>query len=184
MIEKDRKIQLPTARKIFRKISAPESEESVYSPPNDFKTLDYKPVAKLPALRPAKPKVSGARDQTYDHYIKVGYGNFASPLLQADVNLISDKSKIVRANLDHLSFGKGAVDGKNSASSLTEVGVNADFLSDEVIFSVGTDYTTTTDHFYGYQSGLEINQSDIRHKYDGFDISTRIKKISINSNLS
>ncbi|MFY0653216.1 MAG: TonB-dependent receptor [Cyclobacteriaceae bacterium] len=169
VIEKDRKIVLPQARKIYEKIKPVDFETQTLELPNEFKTFDYSPAAQLPRLNAARPKFDTKREEDYNSYIKGGFGNFGSPLLIADLGLITDKTRIVRATVDHLSFAKGAVDGKNSASAYTRAGADARFLGDNVTFSTGLGYTLSTDHFYGYQSGLEFTPEEIRHKYNFFD---------------
>lgn len=166
VIEKDRKIVLPQARKLYEKVQSPEFESEAVSIPAKFKTFSYNPAVQLPDLKAAQPENDGTKEDIYDHYVKAGFGNFTSPLLQADFNLITDDTKVFRAKLDHLSFGNGAKDGKNSASSYSDVGVDGKIVGDNMTFSTGVGYTTTTDYFYGYQPGLEIDRENIRHKYD------------------
>lgn len=166
VIEKDRKIVLPQARKLYEKVQSPEFESEAVSIPTKYKTFSYNPAVQLPDLKAAQPKTDGTKEDIYDHYVKAGFGNFTSPLVQADFNLITDDTKVFRAKLDHLSFGKGAKDGKNSASSFSDVGVDGKVVGDNMTFSTGVGYTTTTDYFYGYQPGLEIDRENIRHKYD------------------
>lgn len=166
IIEKDRKIVLPQARKLYEKVKAPEFKIEASKIDSKFKTFDYSPTIQLPTLRAAIPKNENLKEEIYDHYFKVGYGNFNSPLIQADLNLITDKEKSFRAKFDHLSFGKGAKDGKNSASGYTNAGIDGKIIGDNLTFTTGVGYTTTTDHFYGYQDGLTFDPKDIRHKYN------------------
>lgn len=166
VIEKDREIVLPQARKLYEKVQALEFKIEASKIDSKFKTFEYSPTMKLPTLRAASPKTDNAREEIYDHYFKVGYGNFNSPLIQADLNLITDKDKSFRAKVDHLSFGKGAKDGKNSASGYTNAGIDGKVIGDNLTFTTGVGYTTTTDHFYGYQPGLSFDPKDIRHKYN------------------
>jgi hypothetical protein len=166
IIEKDRTIVLPQARKLYEKVKAPEFKIEASKIDSKFKTFEYSPTVKLPTLRAATPKTENSNEEIYDHYFKVGFGNFNSPLIQADLNLITDKDKSFRAKFDHLSFGKGAKDGKNSASGYTNAGIDGKVIGDNVTFTTGVGYTTTTDHFYGYQEGLTFDPKDIRHKYN------------------
>ena len=166
IIEKDRTIVLPQARKLYEKVNAPEFKIEANKIDSKFKTFEYSPTVKLPTLRAAIPETENSKEEVYDHYFKVGYGNFNSPLIQADLNLVTDKNKSFRANFDHLSFGKGAKDGKNSASGYTDAGIDGKVIGENVTFTTGVGYTTTTDHFYGYQEGLIFDPKDIRHKYN------------------
>ena len=174
VIEKDRKLVLPQARKIYQKVTPPSSKPRVTSIPNNFRSFEFSPEVKLPSLRAASPKLDTDKDRQYNHYLKVGYGNFQSPLAQADLGIYSDKTKILRARLDHLSFGEGAKDGKNSASVFTRFGLNGKVIGDEVVFSAGVNYTLTTDYFYGYENGLDVDRSTIKHKYNFFDADMAI----------
>jgi hypothetical protein len=166
IIEKDRTIVLPQARKLYEKVKAPEFKIEASKIDSKFRTFEYSPMVELPKLRAVVPKTENSNEEIYDHYFKVGYGNFNSPLIQADLNLITDKDKSFRAKIDHLSFGKGAKDGKNSASGYTNAGIDGKVIGDNVTFTTGVGYTTTTDHFYGYQEGLIFDPKEIRHKYD------------------
>ena len=158
VIEKDRKIEMPQARKLYDKVKTPKFDTEHLKLPSNFQSFEYNPSVQLPRLRAAAPKSTGSKEEIYDHYLKVGYGNFASPLLQADLNLITDKNKVFRANLDHQSFGNGAKDKKNSASAYTGAGINGVIIGDQVSLKTGLNYSTTTDYFYGYQPGFR-NQS-------------------------
>ncbi|MEQ6121283.1 hypothetical protein [Reichenbachiella sp. MALMAid0571] len=166
IIEKDRKIVLPQARKLYEKVNSPEYEIEAATFPGEFKIFNYSPATQLPTLRAAQPKLEGTQDDVYNHYVKVGFGNYSSPMLVADMNLITNQSRIFRLNLDHLSFGKGAKDGKNSGSAYTNAGINGKIIGESITFSTGVNYSITNDYFYGYQPGLEVDRSDIKHKYD------------------
>jgi hypothetical protein len=165
VIEKDRQIVLPQVRKLYEKANEPEFKIEATKIESKFKTFDYSPKVALPSLRAAIPENTATNTEIYDHYFKVGYGNFNSPLIQADLNLITDKTKSFRAKIDHLSFGKGAKDGKNSASGNTNAGINGKVIGTNLTFVTGVNYGMTTDHFYGYQDGLTFDPKDIRHKY-------------------
>jgi len=169
IIEKDRKIVLPQARKLYEKVNTPEFEIEASTFPSEFKIFNYSPATQLPSIRAALPQLESTQDDIYNHYVKVGFGNYSSPLLVADLNLVTDDTKIFRLNLDHLSFGKGAKDDKNSASAYTGAGINGKVIGESITFSTGVNYSITTDYFYGYQPGLEIERESIKHKYDFLD---------------
>ncbi len=174
VIEKDRKIVLPQARKLYEKVKTPDVEVEAFSAPANYRIFNYNPAVPMPDIKAAMPASDREKDKSYRHYVKAGYGNYSSPLLLADFNLISDKDKVFRAYVDHLSFGKGAKDGKNSASGYSKMGLNGKMIGGNVSFIPDMWYATTTNYFYGYRPGTEVSRDTIRHKYDFYNVALQV----------
>jgi hypothetical protein len=164
-IVKDRQITLPKANRNFEKIpprpAEPTRSEISYEVKNfNFSSPDYNP-----AIRPLKLKQEEL-SKIYGNYLSAGLGNYSSPYAEVYLNSKRDKSKFYGAHFYHRSFGKGPIDGKNSASGNTQLDLFGKFFSSAITTSAYLSYDKSTGFFYGYPRGIEVNRNDIRQTYD------------------
>ncbi|HOO10753.1 MAG TPA: hypothetical protein PKW06_12505, partial [Cyclobacteriaceae bacterium] len=119
-IVRERQIVLPRANRNFEKVpprpAEPIQPEITYA----FRNLGFSVPGHQPNLRPLRLKQEEI-SKIYGNYISAGFGNYSSPYLNAWLNTKRDKNRFLGAHLYHRSFGKGPVDGKNSASGTTDI---------------------------------------------------------------
>jgi hypothetical protein len=169
-IVKDRQITLPKASRNFEKIPPRPSEPITPPIQYDFQSFNFQAPLVTPVLKPLKLKQQ-SESNVFGGFVRAGYGNYASPLLEAYINSRKDKNKLVGAHFYHKSSDKGPVDGKNSGSGNTSLSLYGKSFQDNVALSGSLDVDNRTTHFYGYPKGTEVNKSDIKQSYSLFKLS-------------
>ncbi|HEY3404809.1 MAG TPA: hypothetical protein VGK59_15575 [Ohtaekwangia sp.] len=170
IITTERQITLPSANRNFDKV--PPRPVEATKPPftYDFRSFSFQaPQVSLP-VKPLKLKAQ-SKPTLYGGYLRAGYGNYASPLLEAYINSTRDKNKLYGARFHHRSSGKGPVDGKNSGSGSTGISVFGKSFSDDLALSGNLSYDNRTTHFYGYPSDAEVNEDSLKQSYKVFKLS-------------
>lgn len=164
-IVKERQITLPTANRNFEKIP-PRPSEAIKPPITyDFKSFNFQAPQIDPQIRPLKLKQEAESD-VYGGYLRVGYGNYMSPLLEAYYNTRRDKNKLIGAHAYHASSDKGPVDGRNSGSGSSGISVFGKSFSKGISLSGNAGFENRTTHFYGYPEGTEVEASSIKQSYN------------------
>lgn len=169
-IVREREITLPKANRNFEKIPPRPSE--VIKPPiqYNFQSFSFSAPQANPQIRPLKLKAESP-SKIYGGFVRAGYGNYASPLLEGYINSRKDRNKLIGAHLFHNSSGKGPVDGKNSGSGSTTLSLFGRSYSDNIALSGNVDVENRTTHFYGYPEGHEVSRSSIRQSFNTFNLS-------------
>ncbi|MEQ9403803.1 MAG: hypothetical protein RIM99_09475 [Cyclobacteriaceae bacterium] len=162
VIEKDKKIILPVAEKINLAVEMKDFGQdplslTYKSIEPDFAWPDYK--SEVGFSRFNKPYPSAK----YQNYIKAGYGNYSSPLL--DVGLFIKLESIrLGSRLYHESFAKGPVSDENSASSVSSFDFAADYRKKSFVLRPVLNYNRNGYRFYGntdrLTSGFSSDQLD------------------------
>jgi len=173
-IVKDRKITLPPADRNFDKIPPrpvdPVKQDIVY----DFKNLSFNTPDFNPVIRPLKLKQEDI-SKTFGTFVSAGFGNYASPYLEAYLNTKRDKNNFYGAHFFHQSFGTGPVDGKNSASGSTALDLFGKSMTNSVVVSGNVNYENRNTYFYGYLPGTEPVRSTIYQNYNTISLSAGIE---------
>jgi hypothetical protein len=165
-----REITLPPADRNFEKIP-PRPSEPIRPPIRyDFQAFNFSAPAITPQIRPLKLKAA-SKPQVYGGYLRAGYGNFSSPLVEGYITSRRDRDKLVGAHFYHQSSAKGPVDGKNSGNGNTKASVFGRSFNENIVLSGRIDADNRTTHFYGYPEGLEVNKADIKQAYNLFKVS-------------
>lgn len=183
VIEKDRIISLPRADKIIHRIEALPPLEEPERRGHQVKTFDYNLDVDLPEIETLRPETSETEDG-YNHYVKAGFGNYTSPLINARFNIASSKNKALGLSLEHESFGGGEKDGENSASAYSSVGISGALLFDKTRLSSQINYSRSKNYFYGYADVLEVNRDTIEHTYNFLDADVTLEDINATDDLS
>lgn len=182
-INKELEITLPSAQRIFKKvlpdeINAAETEKiqytfKNYTPPlNDIKT-------RLRVLKLKDSKITSKPGS----YIKIGIGNYLTPYLDASLN--SGKSKTVNygLKLDHLSSANGPVDGSNSGDSHTNVNLFGKYIGRKASFGADLGYARDGYHFYGYDTGTEVNRDTIKQTFNDIHLGFNLQSNDADNNF-
>lgn len=181
-ILKDRQITLPKANRLFQKIPPrpvePIKPEISYS----FRAFNFSTPELNPVLRPLRLKAEEPV-QAYRGYASAGYGNYASPYLEAFITSREDKKKLVGAHAYLNKSGKGPIDGKNSAAGTMGVSAFAQTFSKDISFNGNIGLQNRSTHFYGYPEGMNVDRDTIEQSYTLFNLGIGIANAA-NSDFS
>lgn len=170
IIEKNREITLPFANRYFEKINVEHNRQSTESLQYDFAARSFDPGSIEVAFTPQVYQ-SSTRALSSQSLIKLGYGNYASPLLQASVFTDTHSSWLLGVDLDHLSFGSGEIDEENSAGGSSALRLTGSKLAENGTFNATLGYNTRNGYFYGYPDETIINDRDsIRQVFNEFQL--------------
>jgi len=181
-IVKERQITLPKANRNFEKIP-PRAFEPIKPPITyDFQSFNVQAPQINIQVRPLKLKQE-TQSQPYGGFVRVGFGNYVSPLLEGYINTTRDKNKLIGAHVYHNSSDKGPVDGKNSGSGSSGISVFGKTFSNAIALSGNAAFENRTTHFYGYPEGQEVEASEIKQSFDLFKLGGELSN-SKNSEFS
>lgn len=169
-IIKEREITLPAANRNFEKIP-PRPSEPIKPPITyDFQSFSFQAPQLNPQIRPLKLKQENPAN-VYGGFLRLGFGNYTSPLLEAYYNTRRDKNKLLGAHLYHTSSDKGPVDGRNSGSGSSGLSVFGRSFTKGISISGNAGFENRTTHFYGYPEGTEVEASSIKQAFNLLKIS-------------
>ncbi len=153
IIEKDKPLTLPKANRLYKptEISINQFQPA---PVNysfsqvDFTVTDYSPDPKAAAFQ----QTTGS--SAMDNYVKLGYGNYQSPLVEGNYIYRLDEH-YVSAFASHESFGRGPVRDEQSAFSNTGIDLkghlHGDFHVDPYL-----SWSRTSYYFYGRDTAFDF----------------------------
>lgn len=154
VIRKDRVLTLPVQPRIYEKLPVlPQPKgmsDFVYTV--NFHELNLPPVQleTEPVLKNYRPD----RMDLYPGYLKAGYGNFASPLVEARFMATEVIDWNYAIDLQHQSFGKGPVLDEESKESHTNLGGTASYYLDQVEVFGGLRWAQDSYSFYGVDTSV------------------------------
>lgn len=166
----ERQIKLPTANRNFEKIPPANSELLKPSLTYNFRSLNFQTAMVSPAIRPLKLKQEST-SSVYGGYLSVGYGNYASPYLEAFLNSARNKNKLVGAHAWHSSSAKGPVDGKNSGSGTSGLSLYGKTFGKHITLKGDLDFENRFTHFYGYPPSEVVSRDTIRQSFNTISLS-------------
>ncbi|MBT1700109.1 hypothetical protein KK083_24690 [Fulvivirgaceae bacterium PWU4] len=169
-IVKERQITLPKANRNFEKIPPRPSESTRPTFQYDFRPFSFQTPQINAAIRPLKLKQENPSN-VYGGYLSAGYGNYASPYLEGFINSKRDKNKLVGAHAYLRNSGKGPVDDKNSGSGASGVSLYGKAFSEYLSLAGELEYESRYTHFYGYPTGTDVSEKDIKQAYNVFKLS-------------
>lgn len=150
-VEKNRKIELPAANRLFNKIQSlkPSAEQRKLT----YEFEDRKLTVGDPRITPGvlSPATTQPDDSpAFNNYIKLGAGNYSTFFGEGFVGVNNLSNLSLEGSLRHLSSGIGPVDGKNSAQSDTRLNVTGKYLADAFKLQADLGYDRNAFNFYGY----------------------------------
>jgi hypothetical protein len=172
-IVKEREITLPLANRLFDKIPPRPIEPIKPDISYSFRPLIFHTPEVSPAIRPLRLKQEEVADIS-GGFLSLGYGNYASPMIEAFVNTRQDKNKLLGTHAFFNSSGKGPVDGRNSGSGNSGVSVFAQSFGKEVTFQADAGFENRFTHFYGYPEGTEVLRDTIRQAFNLFKVGVSL----------
>ena len=178
IITKDRKIELPPASRRYEKVPplpvAPGNNESVAF---DFKNYGFKVASLNPAIRLLKVE-KPTLNRLYGNYVRLGYGNFASPYAALNINNKRNDAYAYGLNFRHRASRNGVVDGANSGFSQTRLGLDAKGFTKVGTLYGNISYDRERYHFYGYSPEIAAipERNDISQIFNRFSVTAGAMK--------
>ncbi|MFK7952559.1 MAG: hypothetical protein AB8B73_06905 [Ekhidna sp.] len=147
VIEKEKKITLAKANKMFKKAEL----KSFDSEPLHLDFMVFQPSFDWPAYKAEVP-FQGLYKQyptaPYQNHVKVGFGNYASPLIDVGVSHSVEKVKL-RASLFHESFARGPINDDFSRSSRSSFDFSAKYEKRKILIIPYLEIRNDQYNFYG-----------------------------------
>lgn len=168
-IVRERKIILPEAVRYFEKIPPRPAEPIQPEISYTFRSFNFSTPQANPVIRPLKLKPDDPKE-VFGGFISAGYGNYASPYLEAFINSKRNENKLIGAHAFLNSSGKGPVDGRNSGSGNSGISVFAQSFGKEVTYQAKAGFENRTTHFYGYVPSTPVERDTIRQSFNVFKI--------------
>lgn len=147
VIEKERRIELPSASRLFQ---TTEVKEISKEPPLVSFSIRV-PRVTLPRYIPSFQTQSlekGSKEENYANEAILGFGNYLSPLLSF-THFSEQEQWLIGASLFHESFLEGPVRNENSGSSLTQLGFRLSRSFDNSKFFFAPQFNRVGYYFYG-----------------------------------
>lgn len=163
-IVKERQITLPKANRNFEKIPPRPAEPIKPEITYDFKNLNFITANYNPSIRPLRLQTEPI-SKLYGNYVSGGFGNYASPLLEAALTNKRSKDKYYGAKFFHQSYGTGPVDKENSASGNTELSLFGKSFTKKGTAGGFLKFENFRNRFYGYKQDPLIEQSPQKQGY-------------------
>lgn len=162
VIEKDKKITFPKADKLYKQATSRgfDSERLTFRFDVIEPSFDWPPYkSDVPFKKTSQPYPSAK----YPNYVKLGYGNFNSPLVEVGVfqklGSFNTSSKI-----SFERFGNGPVNGSNSGSSLGTIDIAATHKKESLEITPSISYSGQKYRLYGntdrINSGFNSEKAD------------------------
>ena len=171
-IEKNAKIELGTANRNFEKINN-------IQPSQPHKPLDYTAqevelvLPKLDTKVKVAPLKDGTLSKLYGDYVKVGFGNYVTPYLEAFTNNKRNEKYTYGAHVKHFSSQNGPV--KNSGLSENMAEVYGRYIGKSTILRGSAGYQRNRYNFYGYNHALDAGGDTLKQVFNTFVISAGIE---------
>lgn len=166
VIRKDRVLTVPVQPRMYEKLPTlpkptglNEYTYLVTSYPLNLKPLGLK-------AEPSQKVYTPERLDLYPGYIRVGYGNFDSPLLEARYMGTEIADFNYSLQLNHQSFRKGPVLGEESKESHTNLGFDGSYFTDFVEVFGGLSWNQDSYRFYGLDPNFMVDENG---QFTGFD---------------
>jgi hypothetical protein len=158
VIQKDREIRLPKQIRSFEKMPALPQPKALGS--LTFPVLPFflsVPASKIQA-EPAKKEWEAPKLDLYPGWVRVGYGNFLSPLVEGRYLSTQSSEWQYATKFYHQSFGKGPVRwmDEESKESHTELAGDVSYFLDESELYSSLDLKRDAYTFYGRDLGFVI----------------------------
>ena len=169
VIEKSRAITLPEAERNFEKVTTlakkPENAAQKYEATDrNLKLADLNTKFRILQMtqEPAK--------ESTGNYLKAALGNYMGIYGDAFFGSKRNDAFSWNARGKFLSFGKGPVNGNNSATQESLLSGNVKFIADALTASAGLEFKRDLYHFYG--SGVKRDRKDIRQVFSTIALKT------------
>jgi hypothetical protein len=160
VIRKDRVLTVPVQPRIYEKLPVMPQAKGI----TDFNylanryNLNLKPLQL--AATPAQKNYAPPKLNLFPGFVRAGYGNFASPLLEIRFMETEVRDFNYALQLNHQSFGKGPVLDEQSKESHSNLGFDGSYFLDLFEVYGGLKWKQDTYQFYGVDLDPLDNRAD------------------------
>jgi len=175
VIEKNKQIILPTANRIFQKGTLKEYDAQ----PLNIKLFSPEPKLEWP---PSKSIVPYQKVQSeypiveYPNYVRLGYGNYNSPL--AEVGVFEQLGAFdIDSKVFYERFATGPVNGSNSGNALGSIDLSGTYKTDQFSVTPYLDFSQNTYRFYGNSDRTNpgfSTESLLKVRWSNFNFGTHV----------
>lgn len=162
----------PTLSDAYKISDSPKSD----TVPTQVSLLSYSitPVKLTTSFELSPIKAVKIKDENilkfYKNYVKLGFGNYATPYAELFVNNLRSKEYTIGAHLKHHSSAGQINDYGPSGFSDNLVNLYAERYLQNYSIAADVNYTRNTVHFYGYQPDLLTrNKNNIKQRFHYFN---------------
>lgn len=181
-IVKDREVSVPKASRNFMKVPPRPFEPIIPPITYQFSNISFTVPDINPSVRPLRLKQEEL-EKIYGNYIRLGYGNYVSPYVDASFNNKRDKEKFFGARVFHHSFNKGPVKEVPSGEGRSIVSVYGRTFGSVANMGGEISYDNRTTNFYGFPDGFDFTNVDLAALTQSFN-RFRLKGDIANTNPS
>ncbi len=156
IIEKDKPLTLPKAPRLYNRVEvisfASDTVDMKYSLSSpDFVAEPYESVIKTVDYKSENPNAGSG------NFVKAGFGNYISPLLQGHYGLTKGKNAS-HVWIDHVSFAKGPVRDEESAYSSSKLNLFGAYQLSDILFEPAFNFRRESYYYYGFDAeSLPLN---------------------------
>lgn len=183
LISKELEITLPAAQRIFQKVPPDEINAK------ETEALQYTFKKYTPQLNDIRTRlrVLKLKDERLiskpGSYLKLGFGNYLTPDAELTLNTRENKKGNFGVRLKHLSSINGPVDKENSGDSHSSINVFGRYTGKKASIGGDLEYFRDGYHFYGYDTGTEVDKDTIRQNFDDINLGFDIKSNDVDGAL-
>jgi len=184
-LTKERTLILPRANRYFEKVPPRPFEPIVPAIAYQVKNLSNPAPNFVPIIRPLRIKQEELT-KLYGNYLSGGIGNYASFMVDGSVSTKRDKVKMLGADFYWRGFGRGPVDGDQSAQSNTRINLFGQTVTEAALVGANVTYLNQRGYFYGYAPGSDIDREALKQVYQTLSAKLSIenrKKGNVNYRL-
>ena len=166
IIRKDRVLTLPNRPRNFERVPSIPQAEGKSNFTYDVRDFFFNLQPSKSSIQAHQKRFPSTTADLYHTMVKLGYGNYMSPLAEIHVNNLESDYLNYGVFLKHQGFYEGPVDKENSAEDHTNVRLNASYFTEffEVFGELG--YNRDRHHFYGYTPGTDVEAEDIQQIFN------------------
>jgi hypothetical protein len=185
-VEKDRKLVLPQVEK------PKEKPSSIKVSPGETKQMTFDIAERKVSVAAAKfnptAQVYEPKDTTvnvYENFVKAGFGNYGRVYLEGLVNTPSSYLGSLGLNFKHNTASKGPQYGELSSNAVSEVGVNAKYVSDIFKLDGKLGFDRNDFAFYGFKPtpNKEVKKDSIRQTLNKFSMKIGLENANRDASL-
>ena len=156
---------------------APDSERPTleYNVPAQNLFFSFQPTT----LKPLAAYFDTANHWSNSNFVKVGYGNYNTPFLQAGFSMGDGRKQVINVHAKHISSAGKNLSEKYSKTNAEVIGI---FTPNDKIEWAGTAFFDNNNQYqYGFNpDSLKLNEDDLRQRFTTFGLNAGLKNKSEN----
>lgn len=168
IIEKDKPLTLPPANRIYQRTNVTPIQVDTVQMDYNITQPTYEFTPYFAEFKFRSYEAGAGDDQGYPNYVKAGFGNYISPLLQGYFGVDYDANQLEsHAGLwfNHESFARGPVREEESAYSLSEFLIDGTVGAENWLLKPEIYYQREGYYFYGYDADMLESLAPEEHPF-------------------